>query len=86
MLLNKNSFILLPFCILLMLKSFQSATSVNPIWISSPYFESSSSNIKTNILTILGSANPITYTTNFVKTYSQIPQLAYTVKNYRGNF
>jgi hypothetical protein len=40
--------------------------------------------IKKGATTTFGSANPITATVNFTKTYTVIPQLAYGIKNYRG--
>lgn len=64
-----------------------SASSVNPTWQpSTQYFEAYPADIKLDINTFFDQNSPITKTFNFVKAYTQIPQLAYGLKNYRGIF
>ena len=60
------------------------ASSVTPVWITNTYFETRPAAIKENVATSFSSANPITITIPFTKTYTLTPQLAFGLKNYRG--
>ena len=83
-----RNFYLVSIHLLVVIQIFEKAWcgSVNPIWISNSFFETQPAEIKTDLYTTFNQNNPITKTFNFVKTYTQVPQLAFGIKNYRGTF
>ena len=60
--------------------------SVNPTWTANSYFETKPAGVKTDIATFFNGNNPRTQSFTFTKQFSVAPQLAYGIKNYRGNF
>ena len=56
--------------------------SAEPIWLVSPYFRAGNNQV---ISTTTGAGTKPTYTFTFSSPVSGIPNLAYGVKNYRGN-
>lgn len=69
------------------LQKIEAASSVTPSWIANSFFEAYPISIKTDLTTKFNSTSPaLTVTATFVKGYSVAPQLAFGVKNFRGNF
>jgi len=59
-----------------------SYTAASPTWMVSPYFRAGNNKV---IQTKTGNSSKPTYVFTFSSALSGIPNLAYGVKNYRGN-
>jgi hypothetical protein len=60
-----------------------SYTATSPTWLTSAYFRAGNENV---IIKKTGNNTTPTYTFTFSSALSGTPNLAYGVKNYRGNF
>ncbi len=74
--LNLISFVLL-------LNSVSSYVAVSPTWLTSPYFRASNQKV---INSNTNSASTPTYAFTFSSAMTGIPNLAYGIKSYRGNY
>jgi hypothetical protein len=63
---------------------FTSLTTTPIIWKSNPYISTADAQIKTDVTTTFDSSTPISKTFLFPKPYTQLPQIAFALKNYRG--
>jgi hypothetical protein len=75
------TFLLCFFALFINIKS--AYNSETPTWLTSPYFRAGNNKV---ISTTTGAGAKPTYTFTFSSPLSGIPNLAYGVKNYRGNF
>jgi hypothetical protein len=69
---------------LFLIHSVVSLTTTPILWKSNPYILTGPANIKTDVTTKFDQSKPITKTFTFTKAYTQLPQTAFAVKNYRG--
>ena len=69
---------------LFLIYSVVSLTTTPILWKSNPYISTGPANIKTDVTTKFNQSNPITKNFTFTKAYTQLPQTAFAVKNYRG--
>lgn len=56
--------------------------TTQPTWVTSPYFRAGNNKV---ISTTTGAGSKPTYTFTFSSALSGVPNLAYGIKNYRGN-
>jgi len=63
--------------------SSKNFTSANPTWLTSPYFRAGNERV---IRTLTGNSTTPQYTFTFSSALPGLPNLAYGIKNYKGNF
>jgi len=70
--------------IIIIVNATKSYNSLPPTWLTSPFFKAGNRAVINNNLT--GSSSNPQYTFTFSSSFTNIPNLAYGIKNYQGTY